>query len=183
MTDLLLLSKTISHALRHEPWLYEIEPDSEGWVPVAQLLDALRGEFGEVTFEDVQAVIDTAAKLRHEISDGRIRARYGHSLPGRIRHPAAVPPALLWHGTSRVAWQRIQRNGLRPMARQFVHLSADCETAELVGRRKDPLPTILQVEAEVASREGIAFYAVDERTWLTESLPVRYLAEVGSLAL
>ena len=27
------LSKTISHALRHEPWLYELELDDEGWTP------------------------------------------------------------------------------------------------------------------------------------------------------
>jgi putative RNA 2'-phosphotransferase len=25
------LSKVVSHALRHEPWLYELELDEEGW--------------------------------------------------------------------------------------------------------------------------------------------------------
>ncbi len=38
------LSKTISHALRHEPWIYELELDSEGWVPVSQLLESLHSE-------------------------------------------------------------------------------------------------------------------------------------------
>lgn len=39
-----ILSKTVSHALRHEPWLYELELDDEGWVAVSQLLESLRSE-------------------------------------------------------------------------------------------------------------------------------------------
>ena len=35
------VSRVISHALRHEPWLYELELDDAGWVPVAALLTAL----------------------------------------------------------------------------------------------------------------------------------------------
>jgi RNA:NAD 2'-phosphotransferase (TPT1/KptA family) len=38
------VSRTISHALRHEPWLYELELDDTGWVPVGALLTALRAE-------------------------------------------------------------------------------------------------------------------------------------------
>lgn len=36
------LSWAVSHALRHGPWLYEIELDEEGWTPVDQLRQALR---------------------------------------------------------------------------------------------------------------------------------------------
>ena len=36
------LSKVISHALRHEPWLYELELDKSGWVLLDQLLQDLR---------------------------------------------------------------------------------------------------------------------------------------------
>ena len=32
------LSQEISYALRHAPWEYELELDSEGFVPTAQLL-------------------------------------------------------------------------------------------------------------------------------------------------
>lgn len=41
------LSRAVSHALRHEPWLYELELDDEGWVPVEQLLTALREKGGD----------------------------------------------------------------------------------------------------------------------------------------
>lgn len=40
------LSRAVSHALRHEPWLYELELNEEGWVPVDQLLAALREKGG-----------------------------------------------------------------------------------------------------------------------------------------
>lgn len=43
MTDLPKLSRAVSHALRHEPWLYELELDGEGWTSVDDLLQALRG--------------------------------------------------------------------------------------------------------------------------------------------
>lgn len=36
------LSRVVSHALRHEPWLYELGLDDEGSVPIEQLLFAVR---------------------------------------------------------------------------------------------------------------------------------------------
>ena len=37
-------SRVASHALRHEPWLYELDLDDDGWVATDALLAALRGE-------------------------------------------------------------------------------------------------------------------------------------------
>ncbi|HZX88363.1 MAG TPA: RNA 2'-phosphotransferase [Reyranella sp.] len=36
------LSRAVSHALRHEPWLYELELDEEGWTSVDALIAALQ---------------------------------------------------------------------------------------------------------------------------------------------
>lgn len=38
MIDLTALSKAVSNALRHEPWVYELTLDDGGWVPVGDLL-------------------------------------------------------------------------------------------------------------------------------------------------
>lgn len=35
------LSKEMSYALRHAPWEYELEMDSQGFVPMGQLVAAL----------------------------------------------------------------------------------------------------------------------------------------------
>ena len=38
------VSRALSHALRHEPWLYELELDADGWADVEAVLAALRQE-------------------------------------------------------------------------------------------------------------------------------------------
>jgi hypothetical protein len=76
--DLTALSRTMSHALRHEPWLYELELDGEGWTPVEALLAALRGErndWADLTADDFAEVIATSSKRRHEMAGGRSRVR------------------------------------------------------------------------------------------------------------
>jgi len=96
------LSKRVAHALRHAPWVYELELDEEGWAPVDQLLTALRQarrEWRDLTVDDLAAMIAHSGKRRYEMRDGRIRALYGHSLPGKLRKEQARPPDILYHGT------------------------------------------------------------------------------------
>ena len=42
--DYVGLSRVLSHALRHEPWLYELELDADGSTAVEAVLAALREE-------------------------------------------------------------------------------------------------------------------------------------------
>lgn len=126
------LSKAVSHALRHEPWLYELELDGEGWTSVDALLAALRGTnpaWSGLALADLELMIAQSEKKRHELRDGKIRAFYGHSTPQKLELKSVAPPAILYHGTSPEAVATILREGLRPMGRQYVHLSADTLTA------------------------------------------------------
>jgi putative RNA 2'-phosphotransferase len=171
------LSRVVSHALRHEPWLYELEPDEQGWVPIDALVASLRasGEWHEVTRSAVEEMVRASAKQRHEVSDGRIRATYGHSLPGPLVRVTASPPEVLFHGTSPPAWGVIARDGLRPMGRQHVHLSVDAATARLVGQRKSPTPVVLVCRARQAHDEGVQFLVGTAAVWLADAIPPRYL--------
>ncbi|MFM5554114.1 RNA 2'-phosphotransferase [Aeromonas veronii] len=38
------VSRVVSHAIRHEPWLHELELDEQGWVPVDDLIKVLHRE-------------------------------------------------------------------------------------------------------------------------------------------
>lgn len=172
------LSKTISHALRHEPWLYELELDDEGWVPITQLLESLRSEnecWSTVTETDVAEMIRRSEKRRHEIRYGRIRAIYGHSIPGKLKRIPAAPPAVLFHGTSPESLAVIQEFGLKPMARQNVHLSTDEETAIQVGKRKAREPVLLRVDAAQASENDVPFYEGNEKVWLADAVPAEFI--------
>lgn len=173
------ISRVISHALRHEPWLYELEIDEEGWTSLESVAEALRRVdqgWAGLTRNDIERVVGNPEKKRHEISGDRIRALYGHSLPARLRKESAKPPDRLYHGTAPAALDAILRNGLKPMGRQFVHMSVDVQMAEQVGRRKGPSPVIIQVDAALAFAQGAAFYIGNERVWLADSVPARFLA-------
>ena len=176
--DYVQLSKTVSHALRHEPWLYELELDNDGWASVASLLAALREEspaWRGLAESDLAAMIAASSKQRHELSNGRIRALYGHSLPGKLRREAAAPPACLYHGTSPAILQAIRKDGLLPMGRQYVHLSTNRETAHAVGKRKACEPVILTVKAQEAHQAGVVFYEGNDKVWLADRVPPEFI--------
>lgn len=172
------LSKTISHALRHEPWLYELELDDEGWASLDQLIAALRergGSWATVDRAQIEAAIGDSDKDRHELVGDRIRALYGHSIPGKLARTPATPPDVLLHGTAPDVAEEIVRTGLKPMSRQYVHLSVDIEMALAVGNRKHPRPVILRVDAKRAHAEGVSFYRGNERVWLADFVPSDFL--------
>lgn len=172
------LSKEISYALRHAPWEYELELDCEGWVPTDQLLNALRNfiKWKDISLEDIEKMIQTSSKKRHEISNEKIRAFYGHSVPMKIERTQKTPPEILYHGTTNKAVKHILQVGLTPQKRQYVHLSQDRETAYDVGKRRDKSPVILKVDAKRALTDGITFYLGNEKVWLADDIPAQYLS-------
>lgn len=177
MNELEELSREISYALRHAPWEYELEMDEEGWTPIEQLLDALHRDdkWKNICEADLSKMIERSVKKRHEIVDGRIRAFYGHSIPMKILKEEKIPPNVLYHGTARRFVQSIIENGLLPQSRQYVHLSQDVETAENVGKRHDNMPCILIITAKKAWDEGIKFYMGNEKVWLADMIPSKYI--------
>jgi putative RNA 2'-phosphotransferase len=175
---LVSLSRVVSHALRHEPWLYELELDEAGWVPVVALLEVVRGlgpAWEHTDRDDLVRMVASSSKRRHEIDGDRIRALYGHSVPGRIVKVKARPPTVLFHGTSPRAWESIRMRGLVPMGRQYVHLSTDVATAVEVGRRKSSTPVVLQVRAVEAHGQGTCFFRGNEMVWLAEAVSAEFL--------
>lgn len=175
--DYLKLSKEVSYALRHAPWEYELELDRQGWVDINQLLYSLREskEWQGLNEQDLYTMVEKSDKKRHEVFDGRIRALYGHSIPQKIVKEPEAPPEILYHGTARRLIQEIKEKGLLPQNRQYVHLSVDTETAFQVGKRRDDKPIMLKIHALEAWNNGLKFYLGNEKVWLAEFVPSKYL--------
>jgi putative RNA 2'-phosphotransferase len=176
--DLSKLSRAVSHALRHEPWLYELELDGEGWSSVESIVVALRKERPEWTDlceADLTHMIESSSKRRHEVKDGRIRALYGHSVAGKLKRTPATPPDVLYHGTAPDVVSLIKASGLLPMGRQYVHLSVDESTAVEVGRRKARKPILLRVLAAEAHAKGAHFYEGNEKVWLADYVAPEFI--------
>ena len=177
ISDYTSLSKEISYALRHAPQEYGLTLDDQGWIPVEDLINALKkqGKYPALTVRDIVDMIQTSDKKRHEIAGDRIRALYGHSTEEKIRKDLAQPPDVLYHGTPHKFLQKILEQGLIPKERQYVHLSQDRETAIAVGERRDSEPVLLRIDAAAAWSEGIQFYHGNELIWLADRIPAKYI--------
>ncbi|MBO0782933.1 MAG: RNA 2'-phosphotransferase [Ktedonobacteraceae bacterium] len=176
--DLVQLSRTMSYALRHAPSEFGLELDTEGWVSVQHLLNALRRRrtsWRNLDASSLEAVIAQSEKRRFEMRDGRIRAYYGHSLPQKMEKKPDTPPAILYHGTTPEAAATIREQGLKPMRRQYVHLSADLATARQVALRRTSRPVILHIEALQAHRQGVTFYLGNDMVWLADNIAPRFI--------
>jgi putative RNA 2'-phosphotransferase len=172
------LSKLLALLLRHQADAHGLALDPEGFVPLDQVLAAInqKSGWGWVRAEHVEQVIAQQAKRRYEIVDGDIRAIYGHSLATAISYPAVEPPDVLLHGTARRFVDVILREGLRPMNRQYVHLTDDPALAQLTGKRRDARPAILQIDAARAHTAGVTFFQADNGIFLARQVPAEYIA-------
>jgi putative RNA 2'-phosphotransferase len=168
------ISKKMSLMLRHEPEKFGLDLDAHGFALLADVVRALRGP----TEAEVRQVVRESDKQRYEISEESsapmIRARYGHSAQ-TIAYEPSEPPEVLFHGTSRRALEAIRAEGLKSMARAWVHLSVDEETAIMVGKRHDARPVILRVRAGEAHRAGVVFHSPEPRVFLAQSLEPHWI--------
>ncbi len=168
----------MSHALRHAPQNYGLTLDSKGWTDVQKLIRGLKNHskrFENLTIYDLEKLIGKSDKKRFEMKNGKIRATYGHSLRFKIHKVPEIPPKILYHGTTRKAAENILKNGLKPMDRQYIHLSVDTESAYEVGLRRTKKPVILKITARKAHNSGIGFYKEKNGVWLSDTIPPGYI--------
>ncbi|WP_068614682.1 RNA 2'-phosphotransferase [Paenibacillus tuaregi] len=166
------LSKFMTKVLRHAPEAFGVVLDSEdGSCPVDTILKAIRKQpkWSRVTEEDIEQVVRNSDKQRFAIENGRIRARYGHS-HDKISYSPGEPPNVLYHGTNKMALTSIIEEGLRPMGRQYVHLSEGTHFATLAGSRRGEL-VILKVDTGSAKQSGVTFYYAGNEVWLADRVP------------
>ncbi|PSM39182.1 RNA 2'-phosphotransferase [Streptomyces dioscori] len=168
------VSKYLSKHLRHQPERIGLTLDDGGWVEIGTLLAAAAAHGFPFTRDELDHVVADNDKRRFAIEGTRIRASQGHSVEVDLGLPSATPPAYLYHSTVARSLDAIRAEGLRPMDRHDVHLSADRETATRVGARRGR-PVVLSVDAGAMSRDGHVFTVSANGVWLTAAVPPRYL--------
>lgn len=172
------LSKFLSGALRHFPDDVGLEPDGRGFVDAGALLEAARGRYDFADERTVEAVLVLDPNDRFEVDRerGRVRATYGHSIDVDLAD-AGQParPSVLYHGTAPGNLEPIRQEGIRPMARQEVHLSPDVDTALEVGRRHADEPVVLRVDAEGLREAGVEVHRRAATVYTCERVPARFV--------
>ncbi|MET8221901.1 RNA 2'-phosphotransferase [Streptomyces sp. NPDC005301] len=168
------VSKYLSKHLRHQPERIGLTLAEGGWVEIEELIAAATAHGFPFSRAELDHVIATNDKRRFAVEGTRIRASQGHSVEVDLGLPPATPPAYLYHGTVARSLDAIRAEGLRPMNRHDVHLSADRETATRVGARRGR-PVVLSVDAAAMHRDGHVFHVSENGVWLTAAVPPRYL--------
>jgi putative RNA 2'-phosphotransferase len=174
-------SKFLAFLLRHKPQEANLILDKQGWCPIADITANT-----EITFEDLISIVDTDKKGRYSFDQPKqssqaptkIRANQGHSTDKvKLSFKTAVPPVVLYHGTSAEAAVQICRIGLLAMSRHHVHLSADIETARTVASRRKGKTAMFLVDAKRMLADGLKFQLSENGVWLVDAVPAKYLTQ------
>ncbi len=175
MQDLNQMGRYLSLLLRHRPELAGITLDEHGWADVEQLMEGIR-RTRPIDRRMLEEIVRTDGKQRYSFNSDRtkIRANQGHSIPVDVELERLEPPAFLWHGTAQRFSAQIQKEGLKPGARLYVHLSADPETAAKVGSRHGS-PMIFRVRSGEMAAHGFPFFRSVNGIWQTKRAPSHYL--------
>lgn len=174
--NLTRVSKRLSYLLRHctDPLLVDLDG---GWARVDTVLNVLRTRWPRLSRADLETIVAGDEKGRYSFDETgeRIRANQGHSIPGlHLEMECPPPPRYLYHGTSRAALKQILTQGLRPMSRQYVHISPDVPTALRVGRRHGE-SVVLELDAQRFAGDGHILLRSANGVWQAKHVPPEYL--------
>lgn len=171
------VSKYISLILRHKPEVAGITLDEHGWADVKELVTGVEKKYPFFTFSMLRGIVESDSKQRYSFNEDRtkIRANQGHSINVDVELKEVEPPQILYHGTGAKYVESIDKQGLIPKSRLYVHLSSDTNTALNVGKRHGE-PVIYIIQSGLMYADGFKFYKSKNGVWLTKTVPKYYLA-------
>ena len=170
-------SKFISLILRHKPEAIGISLDEHGWANVHELIDGVNAAGGQyLDMKTLEDIVRTDEKQRYSFNENHtlIRANQGHSIPVDVELAEKTPPAVLYHGTAEKYVVSINKQGLIPKSRLYVHLSTDIQMAKKVGSRHGK-PVIYEIDCQRMTTDGYRFYLSANHVWLTKEVPIQYM--------
>jgi putative RNA 2'-phosphotransferase len=182
MKNLVSMGKFLSLVLRHRPELIHVTMDAHGWVDIDELItNANKYKKIHVTKEILAEIVKTNDKQRYVIDPetNKIRANQGHSIAIDLALEPQIPPDELYHGTAVRFLESIMEQGIKPMSRQYVHLSRTVEIAETVGKRHGA-PIVLYIDTKAMHKNGRTFYLSENKVWLVDYVPREYITNKGN---
>jgi len=170
-------SKTLTYLLRHGAEKEGLHMRPDGFVLVSEILN-LRKLKGK-TEQDVRKTVETDDKQRFAFSeeDGvlYIRANQGHSIEvkdlalKRIESHTEIPKAV--HGTYHKFWPSIQKEGLKKMGRNHIHLSiGEYGSKEVISGMRSSAQILIYIDIEQAMKDGIEFFLSDNKVVLSNGI-------------
>jgi putative RNA 2'-phosphotransferase len=167
------LSKLLTYILAHRPDEFGLVLDHEGFIPVKDLQQAVAEEEGwsYVRASHITEVAYGSDREKFELADNRIRGAQ-HA----VQYETATPPQILYYASRRRAYPHILRRGLDPGEKQYVPLAINPELALRIGRRRDLDPILMEINAQQANDEAVAFYQTHPLLYLAGHVPSAYIS-------
>jgi putative RNA 2'-phosphotransferase len=169
------LGRLVAGVLRHFPADLGLAMDSRGWIDLSNMSEMLGKRHRWLSEELLVALVESDPKNRYEISEGKIRAKYGHSVNVELDHPENSLPRL-YYGASEEEADRILEIGLKPASQRYVHLSTTPEKAWHVATFRTNNPRVIQADARAAQSAGVKMMIVNDDIVISEIIPPKYLS-------
>lgn len=180
--ELSRISKAMAGSLRHFPEKFGLEMDEQGFVYIRDFIDAMKKShprYRWLRLHHIVALIETDEKGRYQISNGKMRATYGHTIELDLKHPTDNIPEELYYPTTPEEEDIILETGLKPSDRKMVHLSRTYDDALTAGRVRTDAPVILRVNAAEMISAGLEIQHAAKTVFLTREVPPEYLTVVS----
>lgn len=166
--------------LRHEAMKRGIPITEDGYILVTDLIKESVRDKVNLTFDIITEVLESNNKIRYGLDCHGllIRAFQGHSMPEVVAGlEKKTPPDVLYHGTATSKKDSILCDGIQPMKRNHVHMTADRGIAVKTGARHGK-PVILTINAKQMAEDGFEFFCSENNVWLIHSVAPRYICGI-----
>lgn len=187
------ISKSLAYLLRHGALKEKLIMDSNGYIPLQQLLAHNRLKTHKCTHEDVMRIVANNDKKRFDIKliDGVecVAATQGHSIKNikpdenvlTLISKDTVLPHPLIHGTNMKGLELILQSGfISRMQRNHIHLSPGVvgqDTNVISGMRKNS-PVLIYLNTKKLIETGALFKSLNEVFLTSENIPLSYFDHI-----
>lgn len=166
------IGRTLAAILRHGK--FGLDMDAQGNVSLKDVMAKIRERNPRMNWlraRHIEALVETDSKGRYVISNGKIRATYGHTIPLDIRLDCEdIPDELFYPATPEEA-EIILESGIFPSDRAMVHLSRGYRDAVRAGSVRTEDPVILVIDTGVCMELGSDIGRAAKTVYLCRSVP------------
>ncbi|MCL2549463.1 MAG: RNA 2'-phosphotransferase [Methanimicrococcus sp.] len=171
------LGRFVSGALRHFPEKLGLSMYEDGWVSINALTASVTRKYKWPKKYHVYALVESDEKGRYEISGGKIRAVYGHSVGVVLDYPL-YDGEFAYYGVSPEEVDILLDEGIQPVKQKYLHMSTTLEKAIEVAMIHTENPSIFKIDVAAAIDDGLNIMVANDDILLTDEIPADYIVEI-----
>ncbi|MCD6171866.1 MAG: RNA 2'-phosphotransferase [Thermoplasmata archaeon] len=175
------LSSILVGILRHFPKQFNVELDKHGWGDMEEIAKAISvkiEKFYWVRKRHIVAIALTDEKGRYEVKEGKIRAKYAHTIDVDLSDLPKADIDILYYPVTQEEMDIVMEQGIFPTDRSKVHLSATLEKATEAGKVRDENPIILKINAKKAIEDGVDIRKATKDVYLADKIEAKYITKI-----